>query len=204
MFGWPATTDMTNLAPIRAGTIFKYNESVNSYVDHVEPPRPPAASAKVKRVRSYSTNSKHNGCCMQADYPAFIKTSQIAFPGPSGNINVFDENEWEIGDSEWVMDVGTATSGATPTKTPVTWRDIPSARHGNGAVMGFADGHSELWKWVGPEVSQYTIADQTTMAGRSFPAGNWTPPVKGYLDPDLMKMARAILDRPAADAAAGR
>jgi len=31
------------------------------------------------------------------------------------------------------------------------WRDMPPVRHGDGTNFGFADGHSEYWKWKGKE-----------------------------------------------------
>ena len=29
------------------------------------------------------------------------------------------------------------------------WLNIPAHRHQNGAVLAFADGHAECWKWKG-------------------------------------------------------
>jgi prepilin-type processing-associated H-X9-DG protein len=34
---------------------------------------------------------------------------------------------------------------------PDTWWDSPMVRHSDGATFGFADGHSEYWKWKGKE-----------------------------------------------------
>jgi prepilin-type processing-associated H-X9-DG protein len=34
---------------------------------------------------------------------------------------------------------------------PDTWWDSPMVRHSDGATFGFADGHSEYWKWKGKD-----------------------------------------------------
>jgi len=47
-------------------------------------------------------------------------------------------------------------SGATPMGawsihyTRPSWWDEPPNRHGDGGTWGFADGHSEYWKWQDP------------------------------------------------------
>lgn len=30
------------------------------------------------------------------------------------------------------------------------WIDFPATRHDNGCVLSFADGHSEMWRWLEP------------------------------------------------------
>ena len=47
-------------------------------------------------------------------------------------------------DEGWV----TPDSFATNYNTGVWWDD-PPVRHGDGVIVGMADGHSDYWKWTG-------------------------------------------------------
>ena len=35
------------------------------------------------------------------------------------------------------------------------WIDFPATRHENGCVLSFADGHSEMWRWLEPNALEY-------------------------------------------------
>jgi prepilin-type processing-associated H-X9-DG protein len=62
-----------------------------------------------------------------------------------GNCLVFiEENEYTLLDSQFGMPTD-YYDGAQ------TWWDMPANRHNQGAVLCFADGHAERWKWVVPK-----------------------------------------------------
>ena len=188
-FGTGGYNGMTNVTLIKQGLLWKYFESLGSLVDPAEPPWPPGAAVKVKRIRSYSldgmmnqganNNSPNNMFAARRLRPAWTKLSQIKFPSPSGAINILDESEWCIDDARFLVEPGGYN---TPTRTAADWRNVVSARHGAAGVFGFADGHSELKKWVEPSTINYqrTIAE---INGSGFPP-HMIPP-KGYLDKDL-------------------
>jgi len=48
------------------------------------------------------------------------------------------------------------------------WWDKPSCRHGDGTNFGFADGHSEYWKWTDP---------RTVKLGHFLPTDTINPPI---------------------------
>ncbi|MCU0914466.1 MAG: prepilin-type N-terminal cleavage/methylation domain-containing protein [Planctomycetes bacterium] len=58
------------------------------------------------------------------------------------------------------------------------WWDQITARHGDGTNFGFADGHSEYWKWKDPRTvdvakADYTVWQNTTRNGAdSYSYGN--------------------------------
>jgi prepilin-type processing-associated H-X9-DG protein len=58
------------------------------------------------------------------------------------------------------------------------WWDQITARHGDGTNFGFADGHSEYWKWKAPRTldvanADYNVWQNTTRNGaESFSYGN--------------------------------
>ena len=211
--GLTVTDGMTNLNNLMNSRLWKYNESVAIYQDPSEQPWPFWQSPKVKRVRSYAMSSSYNGANIQVQnntpytYAPFTKTSQIRFPGPSGNLTFIDEQESSIDDGQFAVEVPDSTK--TYTQGSVTsnarWRNEPSARHGAAAVLGFADGHSEIYKW-----SQKYLFDGSQfrdgVPGNIASGGGtitFIPPL-GANDPDLIKVSKAILDKRSWDAAEGR
>ena len=99
---------MTNQDNIKNGLIWKYYESLQTMVDPSDPPWPPGAAIKVKRVRSYAMEHRMNQGNAddsmagefpeQRNRPSWTKMSAIKFPGPSGAMNFLDESEWCIDD----------------------------------------------------------------------------------------------------------
>lgn len=69
------------------------------------------------------------------------KTSDVVDPGPSSLFIILDEDENSINDG------GFATVGP---KEPPNYKivDWPATYHNNAAGFAFADGHSEIHKWV--------------------------------------------------------
>ncbi|HAB15402.1 MAG TPA: hypothetical protein DCE44_03020 [Verrucomicrobiales bacterium] len=62
------------------------------------------------------------------------------------------------------------------------WQNYPGARHGNSSGLSFADGHSEVWRWVEP-----------TTAGLKG-SGGFAGTFKG--NRDLKRVAQAYIDPP--------
>ena len=197
-FGTGGYAGMTNTEAIKTGLIWKYYENLSTTVDPSSPPWPPGAEVQVKRVRSYSidgmmnqggaNNSPTGMFTPQRLRPPWTTMSAIKFPGPSAAISILCDNEWQIDDARFLEEPGFYN---TPTRTADRWRNIPGTRHGAAGIMGFADGHTELWKWVEPSTYGYkrTIAEINT-AGF---APNFVPP-KGYLDVDLARYSIHTLD----------
>ena len=206
-FGTGGYDGMTNVTLIKQALLWKYFESLASLVDPAEPPWPPGAAIKVKRVRSYAmdgmmnqgsnNNSPNNMFTPQRQRPPWQKLSQIKFPSPAGAINILDESEWCIDDARFLVEPGGYN---TPTGTAADWRNVVSARHGAAGVFGFGDGHSELKRWVEPSTINYrrTIAE---INGSGFPPHMFPP--KGYQDIDLTWYSLHTIDVKAYDAANG-
>ena len=216
MSGLTLSDSMTNLNSIKGGTLWKYNESYAIYQDPAEQPWPFWQSPKAKRVRSYSLNTSYNSAQVQNQggiyqYPAFTKFSQIRFPSPAGNFTFVDEQESSIDDGILAIEV--------PDVRFARWRNEFSSRHGAAAVVGFADGHSEIYKWTQKyqsDGSQFrtgvpgnisigsgggAVMGDPPGTGSGFPV--YYPPLQ-YQDPDLLKVSKAILDKRSWDAAEGR
>jgi len=123
-----AQSDITT-SNIESGILFLYNASVMIY-------RCPGDTARVKRngqsyprTRSYSMSSSLG--------KSGQKFSQIIDPPPVKVLVFIDEDVLSIND-------GNIGIRSFPDEE---WGDTPGKRHRNGAVLSFADGHVEYWKW---------------------------------------------------------
>jgi len=74
-----------------------------------------------------------------------MRTSDLNTPGPVNIYVILDEQADSIaavnGDATYAFD-----PGCPPTSE--YWRDLPASYHGNGGSFSFADGHSEIHKWM--------------------------------------------------------
>jgi prepilin-type N-terminal cleavage/methylation domain-containing protein/prepilin-type processing-associated H-X9-DG protein len=140
-----AQVDITS-SNIASGILFRYNESAAIYVCPSDQARIRRGSESYRRTRSYSMSS-HMGKHGQ-------KASKIAAPPPEGALVFMDEDVLSIND-------GNLGLRSYPL---AIWADIPAKRHMNGAVLSFADGHVEYWKWISTKpftgaTVQQTLAD---------------------------------------------
>jgi prepilin-type N-terminal cleavage/methylation domain-containing protein/prepilin-type processing-associated H-X9-DG protein len=139
----------TNVADIRAGLLFPYNQSMEIY--RCPGDRFPLGGRTAPRVRSFSLS-----CMMGEQTPLLgslchpgirenVKFSQVRKPGPSDALFFIDEQSDpnDLGGSTSIDDgdFGVFTVGAT------IWPNSPATRHGNGGTISFADGRSEQWRW---------------------------------------------------------
>ncbi len=70
-------------------------------------------------------------------YPEYAKLDEIIRPAPSLAINFVDESANTIDDGYFAIDESTSD-----------WQNSPTGRHNRAAPFGFAEGHSEFWKWL--------------------------------------------------------
>jgi prepilin-type processing-associated H-X9-DG protein len=76
----------------------------------------------------------------QADYRQFLKVVDI--PSPVGTFVTLDEHPNTINDGYYLNTSNNRGVGAH-------WGDIPAQYHNGACGFSFADGHSEIKKWVG-------------------------------------------------------
>jgi len=106
--------------------------------------------ATYDRNRSLSMNSwvgfDTRDWMQPASGPSFklnFKMGDLVAPGPAQTWVFIDERENSINDGWFAVDM--VDTGAN-----ATWVDIPAIRHNRGAVLSYADGHSEFKKWTDP------------------------------------------------------
>lgn len=139
-----------------------------------------------ERVRSYSMNNavgvdgtaqadlhnKPQSWLPAPPYRNFIKESELRDPGPADLWLLIDEHPDSINDGSFAVHMPT---GSYDSK----WIDVPAKTHGNSCGFSFADGHSEIHKWLAPG---------------NIPAITYQPIVKTGLtelgDPDPLWIAR--------------
>jgi len=181
--GW-GQTGITNRIAIEKGTLYPYNSSVEIY----RCPNEPAvkygrtAGRSVIRVRNYTMNGMIGGAdaadarfgAMDTswvqdprakDAPPRKKYAEIRRPSPSKAMVFVHENMETIEDGYFAVN-------AFQSK----WQNPPSSLHGNAGTLSFADGHSEVWKWLEPETAK---------------RNTWDTPGKKPVDRDLIRFQQA-------------
>ncbi len=105
------------------------------------------------RVRTYSINAQVG--TSRSDWGGSFPTYQRLqdFTAPAATYVFAEEHPGSINDSSFATD-------PTGARRPEFARliDIPGSFHNRGAHFGFADGHVELHRWIGPRVVQPVLA----------------------------------------------
>ena len=138
---WVLGNAWTDTTPsnIQAGLLFPYNQSTKIY-------KCPADRSTVRdqgripRLRSVSMSMYMNTIADPGSRDCWHRLGEIVDPPPSTAFVFIDEHEGSIDNSRFY-----ATQ-------PGQWRwvDFPSTRHGGASPLSFADGHTEIWKWIEP------------------------------------------------------
>jgi prepilin-type N-terminal cleavage/methylation domain-containing protein/prepilin-type processing-associated H-X9-DG protein len=149
----------TNIITIKRGLLFPYNTQVKIYAcpgqQRVEVISR-GGTLPLTPARSFSISGQMNGGTWNghgvdpiilssnpSTAPAYTKTGQINRPSPANAFVFADESEYTIDDGYFAVRVNEDT-----------WQNFPAYRHGESASFSFADGHSELKKWVEASTGQ--------------------------------------------------
>jgi prepilin-type N-terminal cleavage/methylation domain-containing protein/prepilin-type processing-associated H-X9-DG protein len=152
----PDNTNTTLLMDPRYGHLAPYTGSPAIYNCPADQSRVMIGGQSHRRVRSYSMNSWMEG---DPSLPAvagsnegnrgdgrvyyrYSRTTSIMYPSPSQAWVMVDEHPDGINDG-W-MAVRMYTDGRA------YWRDLPASYHNGACGFSFADGHSEIRRWVEP------------------------------------------------------
>ena len=79
-------------------------------------------------------------------YREFVKMHKIIGPSPSEAMVLLDEREDSINDGYFAVDM----TGFPKNPKAMKLVDYPASYHNNAAGIAFADGHSEIHKWLDP------------------------------------------------------
>ncbi len=147
---WTTSADNTNvnyLIDPRYAVLAQYFANTkNVYKCPADKSLAPAQRARgwVERVRSISGNiyvgegNAESGPSDMNMYMHVIKTGDLIYPGPTETWVYVDEEPDSINDA-----------GCFPPNSLVNIVDVPATYHNGACGFAFADGHSEIHKWVG-------------------------------------------------------
>jgi prepilin-type N-terminal cleavage/methylation domain-containing protein/prepilin-type processing-associated H-X9-DG protein len=136
------------------------------------------------RLRSYSMN-----CCMGPYNPSWTKGANVFYPSlrqflklssipnPPNFFVTLDEHPDSINDGYFTI--------VDPVKLQ-TWNDLPASTHAGACGFAFADGHSEIHKWL----SRVTILPVVYGPFSAFPFSYDTP--NGALDRDWLNFHASV------------
>jgi prepilin-type N-terminal cleavage/methylation domain-containing protein/prepilin-type processing-associated H-X9-DG protein len=144
----PWFSDSTNtllLVPGGYGSIGPYTRSPAIYKCPADKSWIRIGGQAHPRVRSVSMNEYMNGRGEGDDdwYYTFRKSTDIVNPSPSQAFVFVDEHEDSI-------TIGHFTVGAGTIWPNTWWLSLPASRHGGAGTFSFADGHTEIKKWLDP------------------------------------------------------
>ena len=101
----------------------------------------------VPRLRSRSINNWVGGPGWSnsgTGWRIFIKDTDMVAPGPSNTFVMLEEREDSINDGYFAVDM----TGYPESSKAMKLVDYPASYHNNAAGIAFADGHSEIHKWL--------------------------------------------------------
>jgi len=151
----------TNTALAQSGLLVPYHRNIEDYrcpTDHFLSKAQKTGGWNA-RLRSVSMNSNwgrsdpaepKSGIDSSWTYgSAFRQWHRLAEVRKPADRYVFvDEHADSINDGFFILSWGSGTGEYPPTSASGTWGDIPGFYHHNATPFGFADGHTEMKKWV--------------------------------------------------------
>jgi len=108
------------------------------------------SNVRVPRLRSRSMNNWVGGPGWGnsgSGWRVYRKDTDMVDPGPSNTFVLLDEREDSINDGYFVVDMAGWPSNSQRLV------DYPASYHNNAAGFSFADGHSEIHKWLDPRTT---------------------------------------------------
>jgi prepilin-type N-terminal cleavage/methylation domain-containing protein len=148
---WAANnTDNTNIDTIKTGLLWPYSQNIGIYKCPGDVYQCSEGGSQVPRLRSNSMNAFIGGGYglgspppaandFTASYRYFNKATDISSPAPVDLWVFTDEHPDSINDG-WLV--------INPTTTIKWGSDLPGSLHNKANSLTFADGHSELHKWL--------------------------------------------------------
>jgi prepilin-type processing-associated H-X9-DG protein len=149
--GWldfdPANMDNTNVALIRESRLGPYSGAVTLYRCPADHSFVRVGGRRHERVRSVSMNTyvgdswRNPNSWNDRLYQDYLKLSD--FDDPVRIFVLLDEREDSVDDAYFAVNMGARGSGAR-------FQNFPAFYHNGACGFSFADGHSEIHRWLDP------------------------------------------------------
>jgi len=175
---WGNNTENTNVALIMNAKLGPYTaRSLGIYkcpADIVPCPLGP-------RTRSVSMNAfvgpqDQQGTPINAAWRQYLR--QADFQNPTVTFVFLDEHPDSINDGWFVF-----CTAADPTER-TAWSDLPASYHNGAAGFSFADGHSEIKKWLSPTTKRAVLKNEN---GFPVPVGSDTRDIQWVAERTTVK-----------------
>ena len=177
-----ARLDANNLA-ITHGILFQYNGNAGIY--HCPADKTTVAgNPAMQRFRSVSMSVGMNST-QDPNLPpvnSFTKMTHINNPVPS-LASVFIDEAGNSCDNN-VIGIYPGTESNPAGGGTVGYWNLPASRHNNAGVLGFADGHAEIWRWK----DRWIIDDNAIADDGNGPIGPGFSALSDVKDRDLQRL----------------
>jgi len=170
MMDWSTSPDITNQTLLTSGLLYHYTQQPKLYKC---PADPYLAAAQMgagfpQRVRSLSMNAfvtghSPTGTYWLPGYVSYQKESQLLPLAPSLLWIFADEHPDTINDA-WLR---------TEMDSSNQWDDLPGSNHQGACPFNFADGHSELHRWLSAKTSPPVTYSRPTIQDPGSPDIQW-------------------------------
>jgi prepilin-type N-terminal cleavage/methylation domain-containing protein len=143
--------DFTNVNILRAS---KLNQYLGGNVGVYRCPGDPRKYLGQPVVRSVSMQCYIGKDLWNSSYVGFTKLSLMDRPGPARTFVILDESAITINDGFFAVDM----AGFDPLQpASYAFTDVPATFHNKAGSLSFADGHSEIHKWLDPRTVKATL-----------------------------------------------
>jgi prepilin-type N-terminal cleavage/methylation domain-containing protein/prepilin-type processing-associated H-X9-DG protein len=161
--------DVTN--SLAAGCIWPYTgNSPGIYKCAADRSMTKAGTKLTPRLRSLSMNSwlgMNEGVHTWfggPEFRAYLRMSDLVDPGPTMTWALIDEHPDSINDGFFCIDMN-----GYPNPASTALPDTPSSAHNGGCGLSYADGHSEIKKWLDPRTAPKVYYKAGTMPAAQQP-----------------------------------
>jgi len=178
-FSSPANT---NTRPITNGPLYKYaGNSLTIY----KCPADRAANGKLPRAK-YTPRIRSISMSQVFDFGGWLPPEKFRVYEKESDI-VSPTKTWVFIDEhpDSINDAACAVQMALPEATTAQIIDFPASYHNGAAGLSFADGHSEVHRWVGSKIR--AAATYTGTMPLNVPAGDSINDVKWWSDNTTVK-----------------
>ena len=145
------TSDNTNILYLWRSHLWPYHNNVGIWKCPAD--QSVDKANKKPRVRSMSMNDWMNSVLQSAwkvpEFKTLLKVSDMVDPAPSKTWLLIDERQDSINDGYFAVDM----TGCPNVPQSVILVDFPASYHNQAGGINFADGHSEIKKWLDPRTT---------------------------------------------------
>lgn len=171
VMSWASDQQVTNLDLLKAAALGPYTaKNVGVYkcpADRV--PGPLGPRARSDSMNAFVGPQDAQGTPINSAWKQFIKMTD--FRNPAGIIVFMDEHPDSINDGWMVF-----CTGADPSER-TGWSDLPASYHNGACGFSFADGHSEIRKWLSASTKRPILQNSS---GFPVPVGSDTRDISWF------------------------